>query len=1464
MEKSLFLLCILPIVLIFALTMVSAADCGGDVACNCGDSLTSNRVLNESDTLTGCSGSGLIIAASSIVLDCNGSEITSINQAGYGINDYIGYTGLTIQNCKIYNFSEGIDLDGSSSVLITNNTLKNNSYAGIYASSVSGLEIRDNIIDGNNVDAPQYGVYLSPSVTGANIFHNNIYNNSLNINSDNPIELSNGSDGNYWGHDTCPVFTPGIDSNGENVIDSYAYNESDGWNYGAPATCIPPVSCGDIISSSTNLTEDLIDCPGNGLLIDADNVVLDCAGHSITGTTGPFGIDYGVSVNSYYENITIKNCLLTNFWGGIFFSFSSTTGSSVINNTAWGNARGFHLFGNFIEVSNNTAYDNMEHGMHFASGSAIDTISGNNLSNNPGNGMHFDELVSAGLISNNIMNYNTGIGLFCEFTSDGCAFSNILNNTVNNNNNYGISIRTNVATVIANNTANGNSGAGLAFSNSANGFISDNAFNDNTDRGIKIDGIINYTISGNNLTGNGYGISISNSYFIDGENNTINFNRIFNNTNADIENSGSGNNATFNYWGEPFCSVKLSGISKSELTPYYTDEALTILSSDIPFCFCDDTITSDTTLTQNYTCSSGGGITIGADNITLDCDGYSLTGSGSNNGISVNSYSNVTIKNCSLTNFYVGTYFIYSSNNILTNNIATSSYIGFFFDSGAYNNIISNTANNNQYGIYLNPSADNNNITNNTLTNNSNIGVYINAGSNNIINFNKIYNNTNYDAQQDSSTGNNFTFDYWGEPFCSVKLSGISRNELMPYYTDEAMTILDSTPCLCGITITENMTLASNYTCPANGPIIGASDITLDCNGSSITGDSVSNVVGIKSSGYSGVTIENCEISGFRQGILSSNGNNNYILNNTVNNNSQYGIGIRQADDYTIQHNKITNSSIAIRAVSSSGNIIDNNTIISPHNKGIALGDADSNNITDNTIENADVYGIYLYSAGVFSNNLVQGNIISLSETDVAPSSKFGIVLEDDNNEIYDNTIDCTSKNPDYPHVGIWISGLGGNAENNILSGNEIFNCDYGFDAWDADYFEASNEEYYNNSYGAYLQGAGTSSTLPLIENSRIYDNSHGIYLTSSSYANISNTNFTNNIGTEGVRESGIHVEPGSVAYVTNGRFISNGEYGIYDAGPFAPMVYWTINDHALCGNNDINIESGNITFDGGTLELDNCTISLNGLLLNLSGNITALNSETQDVTQDVETDFDFTEVDSNITLVLSSGTTTTIAVFPESPNASGTTASLTALKGLDIQVDSTTSGALTWALIKIFYDEAELTAADIDESTLKIYFYNVSLGDWQLEPVQDVDEANNYVWANVTHFSLFGAFGTAPVAAAAIITPTEGGGGCLTNWTCSEWGDCLNEAQTRTCTKVRELCYARDKPEETQACSAEGITGEVTGKQNNIIAALTSKGWWTLVLIIAIVSIAVLIISFLVRIRSKLRFFIMQTLKSS
>jgi len=142
---------------------------------------------------------------------------------------------------------------------------------------------------------------------------------------------------------------------------------------------------------------------------------------------------------------------------------------------------------------------------------------------------------------------------------------------------------------------------------------------------------------------------------------------------------------------------------------------------------CPSPITTTTTLTADCTSS----IEITADNVTLDCNQHTITGSGSSNGINLVSRSGVTVKNCNVTGFSVGIKLDASNGNTLTGNTANSNNSdGIVLFSSNGNTLTGNTANSNTlHGIFLSFSNDNT-LTGNTASNN-NRGIFLSVSSGN-------------------------------------------------------------------------------------------------------------------------------------------------------------------------------------------------------------------------------------------------------------------------------------------------------------------------------------------------------------------------------------------------------------------------------------------------------------------------------------------------------------------------------------------------------------------------------------------------------------------------------------------------------------------------------------------------------------------------------------------------------------
>ena len=83
------------------------------------------------------------------------------------------------------------------------------------------------------------------------------------------------------------------------------------------------VNCGDTVTGDTTLDSDLVNCPGNGIVIGADDVTLDLNGHTIDGD-GVLGCDefyacdFGVDNTAGHDGVMIENGSIREFASAVF------------------------------------------------------------------------------------------------------------------------------------------------------------------------------------------------------------------------------------------------------------------------------------------------------------------------------------------------------------------------------------------------------------------------------------------------------------------------------------------------------------------------------------------------------------------------------------------------------------------------------------------------------------------------------------------------------------------------------------------------------------------------------------------------------------------------------------------------------------------------------------------------------------------------------------------------------------------------------------------------------------------------------------------------------------------------------------------------------------------------------------------------------------------------------------------
>jgi parallel beta-helix repeat protein len=153
-------------------------------------------------------------------------------------------------------------------------------------------------------------------------------------------------------------------------------------------------------------------------------------------------------------------------------------------------------------------------------------------------------------------------------------------------------------------------------------------------------------------------------------------------------------------------------------------------------------------------------VQIVSDDITLDGNGHTITGSGTGSGVWLLTRTNVTIKNLKVENFESGIEVLWSSNITLMDNTVTTNGssgarggIFVYYSNGC--SLTDNTANSNTgYGIYLYASNENA-LVGNTASHNTGAGIRLWNCSGNTLTGNTADSNGVYGIRLDDASDNN-------------------------------------------------------------------------------------------------------------------------------------------------------------------------------------------------------------------------------------------------------------------------------------------------------------------------------------------------------------------------------------------------------------------------------------------------------------------------------------------------------------------------------------------------------------------------------------------------------------------------------------------------------------------------------------------------------------------------------------
>ena len=306
-------------------------------------------------------------------------------------------------------------------------------------------------------------------------------------------------------------------------------------------------------------------------------------------------------------------------------------------------------------------------------------------------------------------------------------------------------------------------------------------------------------------------------------------------------------------------------------------------------------------------------------------------------------------------------------------------------------------------------------------------------------------------------------------------------------------------------------------------------------------------------------------------------------------------------------------------------------------------------------------------------------------------------------------------------------------------------NCKYGIHLhYSSNNNIAGNTASDNSLYGIYLNYSNNNT----LSDNTASEHGSGIYLSSSSNNTLTNNTANSNSGV------GIRLEYSSNNTLTNNTANSNCNYYISPSFGCGIMLFHSSYNELTDNTANSNCMEGIFLRFSGNNTLSNNTASNNGYDYDYGFGIRMSSSSDNMLTNNTasnNTDYDFYSYEDayNNTvknLAIASYPTTISFTYDNGVGLKGVTKppepDPAEKMNISKYVNATEVTANSWMFLNVSYNDADI--AGVEESTLRLWKNN---GSWHEVEGSGVNEAENYVYANITEFSIFAPLGSTPSA---------------------------------------------------------------------------------------------------------------------
>ena len=238
------------------------------------------------------------------------------------------------------------------------------------------------------------------------------------------------------------------------------------------------VVCGQVITQTTKVSNDLTNCPGDGLVIGAAHIKLDLGKHVIDGDGVNAATDDGIDNTGGFDNVSIKGGKIQQFSVGVHLTNASK--NKVEHVEVLQNApRGILLQGsNDNEIEHNSAHNDFD-------GIFLVNSDRNKIAHNEAFANGSSGIVLQFGNDDNVVEHNQSFGHpYAGITEDGSTGTKISYNDVHDNTGNGILPFNSTGLTIGHNSVKHNAMVGIYLFNVDGSLVDDNKIDSNNSNRI--------------------------------------------------------------------------------------------------------------------------------------------------------------------------------------------------------------------------------------------------------------------------------------------------------------------------------------------------------------------------------------------------------------------------------------------------------------------------------------------------------------------------------------------------------------------------------------------------------------------------------------------------------------------------------------------------------------------------------------------------------------------------------------------------------------------------------------------------------------------------------------------------------------------------------------------------------------------------------------------------------------------